>query len=285
MIRRGFVTGIAAIGLAFTMAPPADAQMFFGGRRGGIGYGYGNPGYYGSGFGYGTGYYGSGYGLSGNRFYGPAYGSSGFYPNYGYAASNVYYPSYGVSSYAPTYGATSGGYSSSAPSSSAPLVSTSMGQCDVAQSSAGAAPGIVSGTAPGVSGHTSGYTPAANTVSLTIKVPDANAEVLIDGQPTQTRGTERQFVSPPLENGKYSYKVTARWKEGEQSQEKSRELQVQPGDFKTVDFTSTGSDRDADRSGELRRDENRRDQDRKPLPERPAPKPDGDRPGPKPDKE
>jgi uncharacterized protein (TIGR03000 family) len=155
-----------------------------------------------------------------------------------------------------------------------------MGQCDVGQSSPGAAPGIVSGTAPGASGHISGYTPAPNTVSLTIKVPDANAEVLIDGQPTQTRGTERQFVSPPLENGKYSYKVTARWKEGDQSQEKSRELQVQPGDFKTVDFTSTGSEHDGDRSGEIRRDENR-----KPLPDRPAPRPEGERPAPKPDKE
>ena len=292
MIRRGFVTGIAAVGLAFTMAAPADAQMF-GGRRGGFGYGYGNPGYYGGGYGYGSGY-GQSYG---NRFYGPAYGSNTFNPSYGYPASNAYYPNYGVTSYAPAqytsgafstapmYGATSGSYtsgaafSSGAPPSSAPLVSTSMGQCDVAQPSAGAAPGILSGPAPGASGYTSGYTPAPNTVTLAIKVPDPNAEVLIDGQATQTRGTDRQFVSPPLENGKYSYKVTARWKEGEQQQEKSREVQVQPGDFKNVDFTSSGSEQDADRSGDIRRDENR-----KPLPDRPAPRPE-ERPAPKPEKE
>jgi uncharacterized protein (TIGR03000 family) len=316
MIRRGFVTGIAAIGLAFTMAPPADAQMYFGGRRGGIGFGY--PGSYYSGYSgyYGPGYYGSGFGVNyGNRFYSPTYGSSAFYPSYGYAASNVYYPNVGTSSYvpseytsgafttAPMYGATSGGYTSGASYSSAPsyssgaITSTSMGQCDVGQpsgSSTGAAPGIVSGTAPGASAHTSGYTPAGNTVNLMIRVPDANAEVLIDGQATQTRGTERQFVSPPLESGKYSYKVTARWKEGDQQQEKSREVQVQPGDFKNVDFTSTGSEHDADRSGDIRRDENRRDQDRtndarrdenrKPLPDRPAPRPE-ERPAPKPEKE
>jgi uncharacterized protein (TIGR03000 family) len=58
---------------------------------------------------------------------------------------------------------------------------------------------------------------------ITVKLPQANAEVLVDGKPTTQTGTDRTFESPPLEAGTYyKYTVTARWMEDGKPIEKSQ---------------------------------------------------------------
>jgi uncharacterized protein (TIGR03000 family) len=53
----------------------------------------------------------------------------------------------------------------------------------------------------------------SRSVHITVRVP-AGARVWIDGVPTTTTGTVREFDTPPLARwGRYYYEVTARWNE------------------------------------------------------------------------
>jgi uncharacterized protein (TIGR02246 family) len=71
---------------------------------------------------------------------------------------------------------------------------------------------------------------------ITIIVP-ANAEVFFDGKPTKEKGTERVFLTPPLEVGeKYSYELRARWQEGGKVVERTRKIKVSAGARVRVDF-------------------------------------------------
>jgi uncharacterized protein (TIGR03000 family) len=77
---------------------------------------------------------------------------------------------------------------------------------------------------------------AAPTALLMVHVP-ADAELWVSGAATQQRGEWRSFVTPPLEKGRAStYEVHARWKQNGTDVERSREVQMQPGDRATVDF-------------------------------------------------
>src|SRR5262245_51943670 len=52
----------------------------------------------------------------------------------------------------------------------------------------------------------------AKPANLKVLMPDADAALLIQNKPTQLRGLERTFVSPPLKTGqKYVYTVVAKW--------------------------------------------------------------------------
>ncbi|HVS39902.1 MAG TPA: TIGR03000 domain-containing protein [Gemmataceae bacterium] len=74
------------------------------------------------------------------------------------------------------------------------------------------------------------------TASITVVVP-ADADVFFDGQPTIQKGPERLFLSPPLPVGKkLHYDVLARWKEGGQTVEKTKRIEVSGGATVRVDF-------------------------------------------------
>ncbi len=76
-------------------------------------------------------------------------------------------------------------------------------------------------------------------LTLSVKVPDPAAEILVDGKKTAQTGTDRTFESPPLEAGKgYTYTLTARWIERGQPVEVSKVVSGAPGETVKVDFST-----------------------------------------------
>ena len=68
-------------------------------------------------------------------------------------------------------------------------------------------------------------------------MPDPNAQVIFDGDETHQRGTERDFVSPPLTPNKtYTYSVQAKWMENGKPMDQTRTVTVTPNQTATVDF-------------------------------------------------
>lgn len=75
--------------------------------------------------------------------------------------------------------------------------------------------------------------PRAN---FTVLVPP-DAEVWLEGAATHQTGPVRRFVSPELEPGSsYGYTVRARWRQGGQVVEQTREVVVRPGEQVNVAF-------------------------------------------------
>jgi uncharacterized protein (TIGR02246 family) len=71
---------------------------------------------------------------------------------------------------------------------------------------------------------------------ITIAVPP-DAAIFFDGTATTQRGSERRFVSPPLERGrKYDYEIRARWMENGRVVQQARKVSVTGGDTVRVDF-------------------------------------------------
>jgi uncharacterized protein (TIGR03000 family) len=182
----------------------ALAQHGHGGGHGGGGHGGG--GYHGGAYHGGGGNWGSGY-YGGRGYYG------GFYPflvllGYGYAPwgySGYYgYPYYSSYYDYPYYSAPV--YPEVAPAEVVPQYTT----------------------APAVTD---------NTAHIEIRVPDANADVRIDGMATTTKGTVREFQSPALQPGRYKYRVQATWNENGNMVTKNEMVSVTPGSNSIVTFT------------------------------------------------
>jgi uncharacterized protein (TIGR03000 family) len=87
-----------------------------------------------------------------------------------------------------------------------------------------------------------------NRARIHVRVP-ADAQVMFDNSPTRQMGSERNFVTPPLEgNFRYTYEISARWRDanGKERQE-NRTVRLTPGQTANVDFTAsanTGSGHD-----------------------------------------
>lgn len=76
----------------------------------------------------------------------------------------------------------------------------------------------------------------AGTVLLNVRTP-AQAQVWIEGDKTQQSGQFRQFVSPPLEQGKtYSYQVKAEWTENGRKITRNRKVMVHAGEAIDIDL-------------------------------------------------
>jgi uncharacterized protein (TIGR03000 family) len=74
---------------------------------------------------------------------------------------------------------------------------------------------------------------------LSVKVPQATAEVFVDGVKTAQTGKDRLFESPSLEAGKeFKYQVTVRWMERGVLYEKKKVATGTSGEVVQVDFTS-----------------------------------------------
>jgi uncharacterized protein (TIGR03067 family)/uncharacterized protein (TIGR03000 family) len=64
-----------------------------------------------------------------------------------------------------------------------------------------------------------------------------DAEIWFFDQPTQQRGPDRFYISPPIEpNHNYYYEVKARWMQNGTPVERSKKVDVQPGQQVRVDF-------------------------------------------------
>jgi uncharacterized protein (TIGR03000 family) len=94
--------------------------------------------------------------------------------------------------------------------------------------------------APRARGQPQGVSaPGQAPAEITVVVP-ADAEIFFDGEPTRQRGTQRRFVSPPLEIGRtYNYVVLARWRDGGRPVEQTRKVPVTGGARVRVDFLSS----------------------------------------------
>jgi uncharacterized protein (TIGR03000 family) len=90
---------------------------------------------------------------------------------------------------------------------------------------------------------TSAALAAANQVRLIIRVPDPNARVWVEDQPTQQAGSERVLMSPPLNIGQhYYYTVRASWFENGAEVNRVKTVQVTPGTDAVVDFSYLGNE-------------------------------------------
>jgi len=72
---------------------------------------------------------------------------------------------------------------------------------------------------------------------VVVKLPRANAQLLIDGKKTKQEGRSRRFVSPAIPEGRtFTYKLTARWKEKGHEIERTRKVTLRPGQRKEIQF-------------------------------------------------
>jgi uncharacterized protein (TIGR03000 family) len=87
--------------------------------------------------------------------------------------------------------------------------------------------------------HPSGElrTPPPGAAIVLVRVPDASARVLFDGERTYTVGTRRYFVTPELPESKtMTYTVTASWRENGQEVNREQPVKVTAGHTTVVDF-------------------------------------------------
>jgi uncharacterized protein (TIGR03000 family) len=225
-----------ACALALVGAPSARAQHGHGGHGGHVSaahVGGGHVGYahYGN-YGYGHGYYGHGYYGHGHGGFALSVGLGlGYgYGGYGYGGLGYAYPDYYPYAYPAVYSsypAYSVGYSY------APAVIT--GPATVVASDP---PPVSSTVIPAQPATGEGQVLRPNAASMEVHLPDANAEVLVDGRPTRARGQTRTLVSPELPPGKaYVYKLTASWTQDGQRVSEERTVEVTAGKTSLVDFT------------------------------------------------
>jgi len=86
--------------------------------------------------------------------------------------------------------------------------------------------------------------PSNNSSMIRVRVPDPNAKVTIDGQPTGQNGMVRTFQTPPLEPGyQYSYEVRAEIP-GQGVQRRS--VMFGAGQNVDVDFTNSAGSQSTD---------------------------------------
>ena len=212
---------IGALSLAFVNPVHAQGRGGGGGHAGGGGAAHAGAAHVGGAGAYhGGGYYHGGYPY--HNHYGYGYGGIGIgiglgYPYYGsglsyYDPTPIYVPAVG-----PTLGPSS--YYSNYPTDP--------------NAAANIAPPAVAPPAA---------TPAAINVPrdeayIRVLVPDANAEVLLEGKSTESLGRDRLFSSPKLDpNGKYTYTVTASWLDQGHLVRMTREVSLTVGQTSVADF-------------------------------------------------
>jgi uncharacterized protein (TIGR03000 family) len=80
--------------------------------------------------------------------------------------------------------------------------------------------------------------------NIRVVLPSATANVWFEGHSTQTTGTDRVYLSPPIASGNtYSYQIKAAWMEGDRQVVQERTIAVGAGQTAVLDFTQTLSAR------------------------------------------
>jgi uncharacterized protein (TIGR03000 family) len=213
------------LGVSGLLVTPGDSQAQRWGRgygwgRGGVGISIGTPYYYSSVYGYGNNWGYPGYGYSNYGYWPSSYGRGySYYPSY-YGSSYGYMPSYYGSSYSylpSNYGSSYSPSYSWLPSNtySGPTRSTSFYY----------SPSLEQST-----------TALMDKAAVEVRVP-ADAELWIDGQPTNKRGETRTFETPMFEVGRsFTYEIRARWTQDGQPVERTRTVDLQAGTRPVVNF-------------------------------------------------
>ncbi len=84
-------------------------------------------------------------------------------------------------------------------------------------------------------------TPAqGSTAMIDVRVPSPGAEVWFDGVRMQQSGSDRHFVTPPLDPGAtYTFEVRASWNDPSgKTQTRTRQVEVRAGGQQTIDFVA-----------------------------------------------
>lgn len=77
---------------------------------------------------------------------------------------------------------------------------------------------------------------------LDVKVPE-DAQVWLEGKPTRQTGSDRLYVSPPLEPGPtFTYEIRARWLENGHAIEQTQSVDVRAGSRVSVQFPAGKSE-------------------------------------------
>lgn len=205
--------------LMLAMVSTSDTADFSGGRRGGGG---GCCGSYGGGYygGYGGGCYG-GYGGGCGGYYGGGSRYSGGYGgmyyggmNYGGMNYGGYYPSTGYS-YAPSI---NNNYAD--PNAMAQNQNLNQNLNNTQQS----------------------FYNDPSSATIRVHVPSPDTKIWFDDKQTQQSGPERIFFTPSLQNaGKYT--VKARWTHDGQTVNRTRTVDVQPGQTVNIDFRQDANEK------------------------------------------
>jgi uncharacterized protein (TIGR03000 family) len=187
--------------LALTFVCDVSAQVRVGIGVGGVNIG---VGYYGGPYYHGNPWYPY---YSGYRYPSEYYGPSYYYgPGFYAATPDYYYPT-------PSYSAAPNNGNASAPS--------------------------INETTPmpmPITKVSTSFYYDPNSASITINVPNPDAEIWFDGTRTKQRGFERHFHTPPLPAGTSTYTIRASWDDGINNVDRTRQIQVYPGQSVTVDF-------------------------------------------------
>lgn len=239
MNRRILIASTAGLLTVLALTEVAQAQFYWGEGRGGRSF-----------WGVSTPYFSYGRGPGGGEFYrlgSPGYGYGGY--GWGGRGYSPYYSRwspgfYDGGFYRPYYG---GSYVMSSP-----------GYYSSGQSYVSSSPGFTSGGPGYLMGDTgasgtyrtfySGPGRTGTEALVRVNVPNAEANVWFDDTQTQQKGSNRLYISPPLETGKtYTYNIRASWM-GPDGQEVTRERQVEvrPGQAANVTFTTQPGDQDRD---------------------------------------
>jgi uncharacterized protein (TIGR03000 family) len=99
-------------------------------------------------------------------------------------------------------------------------------------------------------------------VKLTVKVPNPNAILTVDGNPTKQTGIERKFESPPVSTTKkYTYVIKITWQEGGKERTATKKVRVSGGKDYNVDFTKeeSGTKKDTTKKDVTKKDTAKRD--------------------------
>jgi len=234
---------VLAIGIALAAAGPAQAQWR---GRGAMGNFNDGRGYVGSQLGgyMGNPYFGGGYPMYGNSAYNGGY-PQGYYPGQGYAqgyypgqnyySGQGYYPNAGYSTYPQTSGVVTdrGMMQAGGVMPSGGVVQGGMMQGGVVQG------GYTGPLNPGMTQAM--YTPSGgspNTAMIRVIVPTPDAKVFFEDQPTRQTGTVRDFVSPPLEQGRsFQYTVKVQTQQGDHPADLTKTVDVRAGGQAVVDFS------------------------------------------------
>jgi uncharacterized protein (TIGR03000 family) len=221
MTRRIFLA-LPALALVCVLALPETSQAQF--LRGMRGAGWGGSGYggfsnFGGSWGNGFGYNNFGYSPYGwNNWNGYNVYTPGYYGNNNWTTPGNYYAR-------PYYDNSATGYANVIPSGN---YNAFYPQGTLVQG------GFVQGGQPGMTDN--------SRARIHVHVP-ANAQVFFDNSPTRQQGSEREFMTPPLEaNHNYTYEVSARWTDanGKEHRE-NRTVRMTPGQSVNVNFMSGGT--------------------------------------------
>jgi uncharacterized protein (TIGR03000 family) len=89
---------------------------------------------------------------------------------------------------------------------------------------------------PGRPSRLSGRRATQRRATIVVRVPTANAVLWVEGVKQAKKGKVRKFISPPLDGGRFVYKVKARWTKNGRKVTRTRNVVFRAGQRVRVNF-------------------------------------------------